>query len=120
VAATDPLTDRIDRLTTEGAIGLAAAARVFGSFRNGANTSPTTLYRWATRGVRVRDGRRVRLESFRVGGRLMTSRPACLRFLAEQQDPPTDTLLAPLPTRAEAQRRRSVERAVAALEGAGA
>lgn len=40
------------------------------------NPHPTTIYRWATRGVSG-----VRLESLRVGGRFYTSSEAIDRFL---------------------------------------
>lgn len=50
-------------------------------------THPSTVARWATRGVPGPDGSWIRLEAIRVHGRLMTSRPALVRFIAVLQVP---------------------------------
>ena len=71
---TESVTARIDRILTESPIGLSAAAKLFGTFRVGRPTSPATLFRWCVDGVKLRDGRRVRLEHIRIGNRLLTSR----------------------------------------------
>jgi len=73
----------VSTILDEGAIGLAAAARILGTIRVGAPVHPSTVGRWAVRGVMV-NGEVVRLESLRVGGRMCTSRPALLRFLERQ------------------------------------
>ena len=51
------------------------------------------------------DGRTVRLEHVRIGGRLMTSRAAVLRYIAAQQPAPDPTPADP-PARSPAERRR--------------
>jgi hypothetical protein len=43
--------------------------------------SVATLRRWAKDGILATDGGRVRLESFRLGGVIQTSRPAWQRFV---------------------------------------
>jgi hypothetical protein len=106
----ESITDRIDRILTEDPFGLSAAAKLFGSFRQGRPTSPATVFRWCTVGVRLPDGRRVFLEHIRLGSRLLTSRPACIRFLAAQQSDPADPAPAPRP-RSEARRKRASEAA---------
>src|SRR4051794_35785765 len=78
--------DVVTRILGEGAIGMSQAARLCGTFRNGRPTSPSTVSRWANRGVPLPDGRVVKLEAFRLNGRLCTSRAAIIRFINAQQD----------------------------------
>lgn len=42
-----------------------------------------TIWRWARRGVRARDGRTIRLQHVRVGGRVYTSEQWLRSFFAE-------------------------------------
>ncbi len=113
----EPSSDSVTRLLDEGLIGTSAAARLLGSFKNERPVHPSTLARWAQRGVRTPDGRIVRLESARIGGKLVTSRAAIIRFIAAQNEqffPPTTT------TRSPSERQRASEAAVRRLEDAGA
>src|SRR5207248_1081375 len=89
-------------------LSLAEAARVVPAFRSGKPTHTATLWRWAAKGVRLRDGTVVRLETCRIGGRQMTSRAALGRFIAAQTWPCS------LPT--EPPRARQSETAKAASE----
>jgi hypothetical protein len=59
-------------LTTETLVGLPAAARHLPPYRGGRPVNPVTLWRWITTGVQLTDGRRVRLEAVRLGGRWLT------------------------------------------------
>jgi hypothetical protein len=102
-----PVSEHIDRLLSESPIGLSAAAKLFGSFRGGQPTSPATLYRWCTQGIRLRDGTRVHLEHIRIGARLMTSRPACIRFVEAQQSEPTAASSPPKSPRPSTRQRRA-------------
>ena len=77
--------DRVNRILQEDPIGLSAAARLFGSFRAGRPTSPSTVFRWCIQGTKLPDGTRVHLEHIRLSSRIMTSRAARVRFLAAQQ-----------------------------------
>jgi hypothetical protein len=113
---TTSASERIDRILTEDPLGMSAAARLLGSFRNSRGCHPSTLVRWCQPGVRLPDGRRLRLEHIRVSGRLMTSRAALLRFLAAQQDPTFDEID---PPRTPAQRRRDGEQAKQNLASMG-
>ena len=65
---------------------MSAIARMLGELKGSRPVHPSTPYRWATKGVRTKDGRTIRLESITLSGRPVSSRPALLRFLAEQQD----------------------------------
>lgn len=77
--------DAVDRILSEGALGMSAAARLLGTFREGRPTHPSTVARWHRDGVTLADGRVIRLEAIRVNGRLVTSRGAIVRFIAAQQ-----------------------------------
>ena len=79
---------RTAKLVDEGLIGLAPASRIFGTGRNGRSRHPATLTKYINVGVRLPDGKVVKLEALRIGSAFMTSRAAVLRFLAAQQ--PTD------------------------------
>ena len=86
-------TEWVGRILTEGPLGMSAAARLLGTFRDGKPTHPSTLVRWHHRGVTLPDGRTVRLEAVRINGRLVTSRAAVIRFVAAQQPIIADTTL---------------------------
>ena len=82
--------DVIGRLMEEGPIGMGAAAKLVGTFREGKPTSSITVSRWANKGVRLADGRIVKLEAFRLNTRLCTSRAALLRFIRAQNEDPRE------------------------------
>src|SRR5690349_19173353 len=109
----------VERLTAEGLIGLAAAARQVGRFRAGRPTHPSTVGRWCMPGTRRPDGLVVRLEHIRMpGGRLASTEAAVRRFLtALQGDEPAE---ARPDCRSPAARRRASERAGRELEARGA
>ena len=66
----------------EQGISFGKAAKMFPPLREGRPVSPSTIWRWARDGARLRDGRRFVLESIRVGSRHMTTVEAVRRFLA--------------------------------------
>lgn len=72
-------TDSVEHLVTEGAIGANAAGKALGGVWR------QTVARYMLKGVKLPDGRLVKLAHFRRNGRLMTSKAACLRFLKAQQ-----------------------------------
>ncbi|MBN9522371.1 DUF1580 domain-containing protein [bacterium] len=80
----DPTADVVTRLLAEGLISTADAARLI-SDKQGRAVSTCTIGRWADDGVRTGDGRVVRLEAIRLGGRLKTSAEAVHRFVCRQQ-----------------------------------
>jgi hypothetical protein len=71
-----------EELTRGEGLSLAAAAALLPASPRGRPPTAGTLARWAADGVLRKGGGRVRLEALRVGGRLYTSRPALVRFLA--------------------------------------
>lgn len=98
--ATDPSADdalasalaRVQHLSAEGLIGMRAAARIYGEAKDGKPPHASTPTRHAISGVKLHDGRVLKLEVIRIAGRLMTTRQAVLRFFAAQNgdtDPPT-------------------------------
>lgn len=93
---TTPAAALVERLTREGLIGMHAAAKLYGQAHENKTAHASTPTRHAITGVRLHDGRRLKLETIRVGGRLMTSRAAVLRFFAAQNDTDTDTDPAPV------------------------
>ena len=100
-------TELIERLTAEGPIGLTAASRIL-------KRHPSTLARWCIDGLQLPDGTALKLESYRLGGKLSTSRPAILRFVAAQQ-----TREPPAPIQTPAARRRADAQAERILDAAG-
>ncbi|MBY0514016.1 MAG: DUF1580 domain-containing protein [Gemmataceae bacterium] len=118
-AAAGPAPSLVQKILDEKPIGMAAAAALVGSFRRGRPTHCATVTRWCAKGVKRADGRVVRLESVRVGGRMVTSKAAVVRFLEAQQrepaaaPPQSDTgQLSPAPGR------RAAEVASKALDAA--
>lgn len=85
MANTTEIIALVETILDEGPIGMTAAARLYGSFRNGRPTHPSTPTRHHLHGVRLPCGLIVRLEAVRMGGRLMTSKAAVARFIAAQQ-----------------------------------
>jgi hypothetical protein len=65
---------------TETLRSFSEAARRLPPLRKGRPVHPATLWRWATRGVRTRDGISVRLETLKLGGTCCTSDEALARF----------------------------------------
>jgi hypothetical protein len=59
---------------------LADAARQLPPLRGGKPVWPSTVWRWATRGIRDRNGAVVRLEIIKLGGTCCTSEQALTRF----------------------------------------
>ncbi len=93
----------------EKLLSLAVAGRPTG-------THPSTVSRWATRGVR-KGGAVVKLETVRVGGRVKTSAEAVARFFTDlSANDAAGEPVPPTPT----ERRRAAEAANRELELAGA
>ena len=89
---------------------LAQALRGVPAARGADRLSPSTGSRWASQGVRLPDGRRVKLEAVRIGSRLLTTDAAVARFLAALNGDPPATTAAAEP-RGPGQRRRASEAA---------
>lgn len=113
---TDDATALVERLMSEGPISMSGAAKLYGSFRGGKGTHASTVVRHATKGVRLADGTVLRLEAFRLGGRLMTSKQAVYRFAARQQ---VEATAEASPPRSPARRTASSAKADAELTRLG-
>jgi hypothetical protein len=96
-------------LTTEAMIPLARAAEMVPPARRGKKTHLSTVFRWVTDGAKGPDGRRVRLEAVRLGGRWLTSTEAVQRF-AERLTPDLDRPRPPA-SRSPGARERAAKRA---------
>jgi hypothetical protein len=100
-------------------LSLAEAARVVPAFRPGKPTHAATVWRWASKGVRLDNGTVVKLETCRIGGRQMTSRAALGRFI-KAQTPPADMDMGPMPAQTTpAKRNRRAKRASEELDRIG-
>ena len=98
------------------ALGMAAAARLVPGVAGG-TANASTVFRWATTGVKLPDGRKLKLESVRIGHRIVTSGPALERFILQ-----TTESYNPAPTpapRSPAARQRASDRAAKELERIG-
>ncbi len=112
-AGVDPRTVQIERLVDEGLIDMKTVARVYSN-----TTSKATPVRHATRGILLLNGSRLRLEAIMIGGKLMTSRAAVLRFFTAQNE--TDTATSPQPApRSPAARNKAATKAGKELDALG-
>jgi hypothetical protein len=68
-------------LLNETTVSFSAAARTLPKRRSDRPTSPVTLWRWHTAGVRGHDGRRVYLEAVKIGSVWVTSLESLHRFI---------------------------------------
>ncbi len=104
-------------LLTEDVISLAAAGKLFPGSRGADRVNPSTVFRWATKGVRTAAGV-VKLESFRAGSRVFTTKQAVERFVAALSAP-TEPIATPV-VRTPSARRKAADAAAEALKKLGA
>jgi hypothetical protein len=105
-------------IQTELLIPLASARKLVPPGRGGRQTHLSTLLRWILRGSKDPDGKLVRLDACRVGGRWMTSAAALQRF-AEALTPRLDGADNASTPRTPGQRQRAADRAGKELEKLG-
>ena len=104
-------------ITHEQTISLTQAAAMLPTGRRGRPVHLSCVMRWILSGASAPDGRRVRLDAIRIGGRWITSREALQRF-AEALTP--DVMVSPISTpRTPTRRQRASERAARQLEDLG-
>ena len=104
-------------LLQEDVTSLAAAGKLFPGSRGAERVSPTTTFRWATKGVRTPAGV-VKLETFRAGRRLFSTKQAVERFVTALSTP-ADPVATPT-VRTPSARRKAADAAAEALKAAGA
>jgi len=80
----------------ETMVTLNEVAQTFPSTRAGKKLNFSTVLRWGLKGVRAIDGRVVKLEIARIGGRWLSSKEALQRFSAALA--PTNTDAEPIQT----------------------
>jgi hypothetical protein len=84
---------------------------------NQCRTHFSTVFRWILKGIPGPDGRRIRLEAVRIGGKWVTTHSAVQRF-AQATTPKFDGDSIPAP-RTPTARQRASEKAAKKLEQAG-
>lgn len=95
-------------LLNEDLMPLGRAARLLPSMRDGKCVSPSTFWRWYRNGCRAVDGRLVKLQTWMIGGRRVTSREAIERFIAALSDDTPLPQPAPASSETEAEQLRAV------------
>jgi hypothetical protein len=83
-------TARAARILNESRVWLKDLVRELPGHRAGRPRHYSAALRWVLRGIRLRNGERVRLEAVKIGAGWLTSREAFARFLAAQT--PTNQL----------------------------
>lgn len=107
-------------IENESILSLTEATKVLPSI-DGRRPHVSTLWRWAMKGIRGG----VRLETARLGRRVITSKEALQRFIVALSEAPEPQPAPPQPCsslpkpRSEAQRHHDVEQAKARLRKAG-
>ncbi len=100
---------------------MGQVAKLVPSHRGTGHADASCIWRWVTIGTKTPDGKLVKLEAGRLGGRWLTSRAALARFMAALT-PSDNSTSAPIaePSRTPSARRRANESATAKLIAAGA
>lgn len=105
-------------LATENIRSLAQAAKLIPSNKT-TTVSPCTVWRWCTTGVRALDGRQVKLDAIRIGGRWVTSVEAIDRFSRDLTGVAAEDEVRPTPSRSPSKRQSASARAAEKLQAAG-
>ena len=104
-------------LLSEDVISLAAAGKLFPGSRGADRVNPSTVYRWTVKGVCSTNGV-IKLESFRAGSRVFTTKQAVERFVAALSAPAEP--VAASAVRTPSARRKAADAAGEALKKLGA
>ncbi len=64
----------------ESLLSLSALAKLVPRDPGEKPPSSVSMWRWAVKGIKTASGRRVKLETLKVGGRMVSSRQALVRF----------------------------------------
>jgi hypothetical protein len=89
--------------------------------RGGGRLNLCTLWRWALKGLKARDGARIKLQTLRVGETLCTTEGWLRQFFESltAHDPELANETGPSPVRTLTQRQRAADRAAAELDKIG-
>ena len=108
-----------DEVLSGSGLSFAAAAKLLPSTRGGRPVHSATSWRWALQGVRLPDGRKLRLGAVKVSGHFATSRQALARFIdAQTPDLDADPCPGAAAARPPAQGQRGGRRANSAAAAA--
>ncbi len=104
---------------------MSGAGKLVPALRGQKNTRPETVWRWAIHGHKLPDGTIIKLESAKLAGRWLTSKPALRRFLervtsASIRDGTSQNLVSKPKTLHSQNSNTACERANARLAAAGA
>ena len=99
-------------------LSITQAARRLPSSRNGRPVSFASVFRWILKGVRIWDGRTVRLEAARLGRKWVTT-PAAIQRFVMAQTPELESQDKLKRIRTPGQRERAALRAAKELEKLG-
>jgi len=106
----------VERLLAEGnKLGMTEAGKLIAERTGGTPIHSTTMTRWCLKGARLPGGQRIRLEHFRCGPRLFTTREAIVRFLTHQTEPTGE----PINPRTPTERNRAADNAERELSQIG-
>lgn len=106
------------RILDENPEGLTALAKRLPGSRREGNLSSQAVWRWVVRGIKLPDGRVVKLEVLRIAGRYLSSAAALRRF-AEAQNDQMEPMPLPASVRSASKRQREDSRAEQLLQQAG-
>src|SRR5262245_41623367 len=117
----DSVSQIIVEIINGDALPLSQAARRVPAYRGEGTASPSTAWRWATAGAKTPDGRIVKLETARIGGRMLTSTAALARVATALTVAPSDAAPTPTPKkRTPSERKKAEEASHRRLAAAGA
>jgi hypothetical protein len=71
-------------LLMETIITLPEAARMLPPLRRGRPVTSSAVWKWASKGLRLSDGTRLKLEVLKIGSRWLTSKEAVFRLCQRQ------------------------------------
>jgi len=106
-------------LLNEGLESLASLAKRIPSHRRTGTLNPKAVWRWATKGITLPDGQKLRLETVFIAGRYLSSQAALERFISRQQTLPAVLPAKPTPTRTPTSRQQDSLKAEKALDAIG-
>jgi hypothetical protein len=113
VVMSDAPNTMVERLLDEGKkLGMSEAGAFIAERTGGTPIHATTVTRWCLKGARLPSGLRIRLEHFRCGPRLFTTREAIVRFIKAQTEPTGE----PINPRTPTERNRATDQAEKELD----
>jgi hypothetical protein len=112
----DSISEQVPQVLAEiragDGLSISRAGHQFPAARgDGPGVDHSTTFRWATLGVKLPDGSRLKLEAVRVGGRWLTSNAAIARFVKAQTDIANPSPVPTPKTRTPSARQKAIDAA---------